>query len=102
MTEAWLSMALRFSSKTMSLEEVMGNVLRSTSRTESSMPINADILKRRLLKIEISVRKVVTHTPFRDNILGLCRVKLQLFTQAADVHIHGACIAQIIIAPDKI
>ena len=46
--------------------------------------------------------KVVAHAPLRDDVFGGGGVALELFAQAADVHVHGADIALIVIAPHEV
>ena len=48
----------------------------------------------------IFVREIVTHSPLGENEFRLRRVALDLLPQAADVHVHGAQIAQIVVLPD--
>jgi len=98
-------MALFFVEKTMSLLTRTGYTFRMTSRNAVKIRKVAAILSRRDTPRRFcffSVLEIITHAPFGDDKVGLGGVELQLLPQAADVHVHRARVALIVIAPDEI
>ena len=47
-------------------------------------------------------RKIVTHSPLCHDVFRLRRDPLQLLPQAADVHVHGAVVPGVGIAPHQV
>ncbi len=48
----------------------------------------------------ILVSKIVANSPLGEDVLRLAGYALNLFAQAANVHVYGAQIAQVVVLPD--